>query len=254
MTTATELVAIVLTLNEAEHLPECLTSLRGLTENVIVFDSHSTDETQSIATSLGAEVCVHPFDGYASQRNAALDMTGSAQWVLFLDADERLSKEGVDEVLAAIGGVSSEVGAFYIPRRNYFFGREIRGGGWWPDYQARLLRHGRARFDPDREVHEVVQVDGTSLHLREPMIHLNYASRREFIVKQREYTRRRVRQAGPEALPRRRAYIGAPARELWRRFIRLRGYRDGHTGLFLAIVMAGEEARAVWLLRTGNRR
>jgi hypothetical protein len=85
------------------------------------------------------------------------------------------------------------------------------------------------------------------------MIHLNYSSRREFIAKQRAYTNRRVDQSAGEPTPRRRAYLGAPARELWRRFVRLKGYRDGLIGLFLAGVLAMEECRAVRLLRARKR-
>jgi hypothetical protein len=141
-----------------------------------------------------------------------------------------------------------------LPRRNLFFGRGLRGGGWWPDEQARLLRRGRAHYDTARQVHEVVQFDGTSRKLREPMVHLNYASRREFVAKQRAYLLQRVEQTPAGAIPRRRAYVGGPVREFWRRFVRLKGYRDGLTGLFLAGVLSFEEARAVWLLRSRGTR
>ena len=247
------LVAIVLTLNEAEHLPECLASLKELTGRVIVVDSGSTDGTQEIATANGARLQTRAFDGYASQRNAALAMAGDAEWVLFVDADERITSSGASEIRQAIAEAEPELDVLWLPRRNVFFERELCGGGWSPDYQARLLRRGRVRFDPARQVHEVVCFDGKSRQLREPLIHLNYASRREFIAKQRAYTIRRVGQAGSSPVPRRRAYVGAPLRELWRRFVRLGGYRDGLTGLFLAAVLAAEEARAVWLLRSKAR-
>ena len=249
MTAVDGLVAIVLTLNEAEHLPDCLASLRLLTDRVIVVDSGSSDGTRAIAIESGAKLRTRAFDGYASQRNAALEMAGDAEWVLFLDADERLTEAAVDEIRAAVTSAGPDLSAFWLPRRNVFFGRELRGGGWWPDEQARLLRCGRARYDVSRQVHEVVEVNGESGRLREPMRHLNYSSRREFIAKQRAYTCLRAEQAAGE-IPRRRAYLGAPARELWRRVVVLKGYRDGLTGLFLACVLAIEEARAVWLVRS----
>ncbi len=249
MTASPCLVAIVLTLNEEAHLPDCLASLRFLTDRVIVLDSGSDDRTKEIATASGARVVAREFDGYASQRNAALNLVDDAEWVLFLDADERLTRAGADEIQEAVGTAGTDLAAFWLPRLNVFFGRIMRGGGWWPDEQVRLLRRKRVRYDVSRQVHEVVEIDGASRTLREPMIHLNYASRPEFIRKQRLYTRRRVEQSS-EATPRRRAYIGAPIRELWRRFVRLKGYRDGLTGLFLAGVLAAEEARAVWLLRS----
>ncbi|HEX5166791.1 MAG TPA: glycosyltransferase family 2 protein [Thermomicrobiales bacterium] len=246
-------VAIVLTLNEAEHLPDCLASLRLLTDRVIVLDSGSTDGTQAVALAAGAEWHTRPFDGYASQRNAALELACDAEWVLFLDADERLTEAGASEIHAALASAGTEIAAFWLPRRNIFFGRELRGGGWWPDAQARLLRPGRAHYDPTRQVHEVLVVDGGSRRLRVPMIHLNYASRREFVAKQRDYTRQRVDGSDDDDVPRLRALAGAPVREFWRRFVRLKGYRDGLTGLFLAGVLAIEEARAVVLLRARVR-
>jgi glycosyltransferase involved in cell wall biosynthesis len=245
-------VAVVLTLDEEEHLPGCLASLAPLTGRVVVLDSGSTDRTVAIARQAGAEVVTRAFDGYASQRNAALDLVGDADWVLFLDADERLTEAGAAEIRQRLGSAGTDVAAFWLPRRNLFFGRELRGGGWWPDFQARLLRPGRARYEEARQVHEVVRIDGDSEQLREPIVHLNYASRRELLDKQREYTRRRVAQElGLRGAPRRRAYVLAPARELWRRFVTLHGYRDGPTGLFLAAVMAREELRACRLLRRG---
>ncbi len=254
MTTQPCLAAIVLTLNEATHLPDCLASLQGLTEQVFVLDSGSSDGTQVIAAAFGAKVVTRAFDGYANQRNAALDLVHDADWILFLDADERLTEAGADEIREAIVTAQPEVDAFWLPRRNVFFGRELRGGGWWPDEQARLLRRGGARYDPSRQVHEVLHVEGRSGRLREPMIHLNYASRREFVAKQRTYTLQRVAQSPAEGIPRRRAYASGPAREMWRRFVRLKGYRDGPTGLFLAGVLAIEELRAVWLQRSMRSR
>jgi glycosyltransferase involved in cell wall biosynthesis len=240
--------AVVLTLDEEQHLAGCLQSLRLLTDHVLVLDSGSSDRTQEVAREEGACVSVRPFEGYASQRNAALDLAAPAEWVVFLDADERLSVAGAGEIATSIARAPAGVAALWLPRRNIVFGRALRGGGWWPDYQPRVLRRGRARYDEARQVHEVVVIDGASRYLSEPLLHLNYASRREFAAKQRAYTERRVRAAALPA-PRRRAYLGAPARELARRFVRLGGYRDGVTGLFLASVLAVEEARACYLLR-----
>jgi glycosyltransferase involved in cell wall biosynthesis len=247
--TIPSLTAIVLTLDEERHLPACLSSLRQVTDDIIVLDSGSRDRTVEIAEAAGACVRTRPFTGYASQRNAALELAPTAEWVLFLDADERLTAAGASELHARLAGETA-VAAFWFPRRNLFWGRELRGGGWWPDEQARLFRWGCVRYDETREVHEVAVIEGPSAWLREPLVHLNYDSRREFIGKQRAYTRWRVREALESgAVPRRRAYLSAPARELHRRLVVNRGYRDGMTGLFLAAILAVEELRAVWLVR-----
>ncbi|MCO5176042.1 MAG: glycosyltransferase family 2 protein [Thermomicrobiales bacterium] len=246
-----DLTAIVLTLNEEKHLSGCLASLQRLDCAILVLDSGSTDRTVAIAQEAGAAIEARPFDGYANQRNAALDMVDTP-WVLFLDADERLTPDGCNELLAVLDGVANDVTTARIPRRNIVFGRALRGGGWWPDHQTRLLRRGAAAYDARRQVHEVVESTGRSVDLATPLIHLNYETRAEFIAKQRRYTKRAAKQAVSEGhVPRRRAFLSAPVRELVRRFVQLHGYRDGIIGLFLATALAIEQVRWVWLCRRG---
>ncbi len=235
------LAIIVLTLNEERHLPECLASAAGLAERTLIVDSGSTDGTAVIARQIGIEIVFNEFHGYASQRNAALEMV-SQEWVLFLDADERLTPEFRDELSKTIESAPQEVGGYWIPRRNVMFGHVLRGGGWWPDHQLRLLRSSHARYVPEREVHEIVEVDGRVGTLEQPILHLNYDSFQEFQEKQESYGRMRARELAAEGIsPRRRSYLGRPAREFWRRFVTLTGYRDGLTGLRLALAMARYE-------------
>ena len=242
--------AIVLTLNEEAHLPGCLRSLRMLTDDILVLDSGSNDRTIEIALRHGATVKHHPFSGYATQRNVALQLTSRSEWVVFLDADERLTPDVAAEIHSELGRAGDELAALWLPRRNVMFGRALRGGGWWPDYQARVLRRDRAYFDELRQVHETVVLSGASRHLTQPVMHLNYAGPREFLAKQRRYAELLARdQRGHGHLPRRRALVGAPLREFWRRYVRLQGYRDGTVGLFLASAMAADAARTTLLLR-----
>lgn len=235
------LAIIILTLNEERHLPECLASVAGLAERTLIVDSGSTDGTADIARQIGVDFVVHEFRGYASQRNAALDMV-SQGWVLFLDADERLTPELREELSRAIYQARPGVAGYWIPRRNVALGHVLRGGGWWPDHQLRLFRRGCARYAPQHEVHEVVEVDGQVGTLEQTILHLNYDSYREFDEKQARYGRLRARELAAEGLrPRRRAFVGRPAREFWRRFVTLSGYRDGPTGLRLSLAMARHE-------------
>ena len=240
------LSVIVLTLNEERHLPGCLASVAGLARQILVVDSGSTDRTVELARAAGAEVVYRPFTGFASQRNAALELARQP-WVLFLDADERVTPELAAEIRQALGQATDEIAGFWIPTQNWMFGRWIRGGGWWPDEHLRLLRAGRARYRPDVEVHEVVELAGEAGRLTPPLVHINYDSYWEFLTKQARYARIRaetlVRQG---RRPRRRTYLGQPAREFWRRFVTLRGYRDGPVGLFLAGSMAWHELHT-WL-------
>lgn len=244
----TDLTAAVLTRDEEHDLPGCLRSLKALSCPVLVIDSGSTDDTVTIAHSHGARVVEREFRGFADQRNAVLELLDTP-WAFFVDADERVTSALADAVLNAIEHADDDIAAFQIPRRNYAFGRPLRGGGWWPDYQTRLLRLGRARFDEAIQVHEVVRLDGVAPALTHPLLHLNYRSRREFVTKQRHYTERRLALESPSHRPRARHIVGRAGREFLRRLCIDGGYRDGLDGLFMAGVLAAEEARYIWRLR-----
>jgi (heptosyl)LPS beta-1,4-glucosyltransferase len=231
-----ELAAVVLTFNEERNIAACIESLRWADE-VIVFDSGSSDRTREIAADSGAVVRQHPFRNYSQQRQAALEQAGAA-WVFFVDADERATPELAAEVRRAIAGGGGPVG-YWVPRKNFMFGKWIQGGGWSPDYQLRLLRPDLARYDPRREVHEVASLDGPAGYLENRLIHYNYDSVAEFRAKQSRYIDFEARillEKGVRARP--YTYLTMPLREFWRRFILLRGYRDGAYGLLLAGLMA----------------
>ncbi len=243
------LAIIVLTLNEERHLPECLASAAGLAEKTLIVDSGSDDNTIAIARQIGVDIVFHEFLGYASQRNAALEMV-TQEWVLFLDADERLTSEFRQELSESITNVSSDTAGYWIPRRNVMFGHELRGGGWWPDHQLRLLRRSRARYAAHREVHEIVDLDGKVDTFEQPILHLNYDSFAEFRAKQASYGRLRARELAAEGIePRTRSYLGRPVREFWRRFVTMTGYRDGLTGMRLALAMALYEFQVLTQVR-----
>jgi (heptosyl)LPS beta-1,4-glucosyltransferase len=231
-----ELAVVILTFNEERNVASCIESVRWADE-VIVFDSGSSDRTREIAAELGAVVRQHPFRNYSQQRQAALQQAGAA-WVFFLDADERATPELAAEVRRVIAGGGEPVG-YWVPRKNFMFGRWIRGGGWSPDYQLRLLRPDRASYDPGQEVHEVAILDGPAGYLENRLIHYNYDSLAEFRAKQGRYIDFEARillEKGVRARP--YTYLTMPLREFWRRFISLRGYRDGAYGLLLAGLMA----------------
>lgn len=233
------LSAVVLTLNEQKHLPDCLASLRWADETV-VFDSFSADRTEQIAREHGARFIQHAFANYAAQRNAALDAV-QADWIFFVDADERIPPPLAAEIqdLTGLGQpVRSEVG-WWVPRHNYLFGKLTLHAGWYPDYQLRLLRRGRARYDPERHVHELVRLDGTEGYLQNPLIHLNYETVDEFIKKQHGYARYDagiLYAEGNRARP--HNFILQPIRQFYWREVTLGGWRDGWHGLRLSLLMA----------------
>ena len=232
------ITAIILTKNDARHVAECIVSLRWA-DRVLVFDSHSDDDTPALARAAGADVAQRPFDNYAAQRNAALDAV-TTDWVFFVDADERATPALAEEIRRVIA--ERPENGWYVPRHNYIFGRLTLGAGWYPDYQFRLLRHGRARYV--RPVHELGEVDGTTGYLANPLIHYNYRDVVHFHAKQRAYVEHDatiLRDGGVRPKP--RNYVLQPLRQFIWRFITLRGYRDGLHGLRLSLYMGYYEWR-----------
>jgi glycosyltransferase involved in cell wall biosynthesis len=236
MSSPLSLTAIVLTYNEEKHLPDCLASL-GWVPHVLVFDSFSTDQTCQIARQNGADVLQKRFENYAAQRNAALQAVDS-EWVLFIDADERVLPALQAEILSRLTSNPKEHG-FWIPRHNYIFGKLTRHCGWFPDYQLRLIRRAGAEYDANRQVHELVRLSGETAHLQNPLEHINYEYLAEFLQKQRDYTRYDAQilfNEGKRTKP--QNYLLQPLRQFIWRFWTLNGWRDGWHGLRLSALMA----------------
>lgn len=231
------LVAVILTRNEAHHISDCIAALRGWCDSVVVWDSGSTDATQQLAYLAGAQVVERPFDNYAAQRQAALD-TVNAEWILFVDADERVTPALREEILAVVELDKPGMDGYWIPRRNFIAGAETRHGGFFPDFQLRLLRRTHVHYDPGRPVHEIVEVEGETERLQQPLVHYNYSSWEQFHTKQPGYAlheARILRARGVRPLPHK--FVREPLREFWRRYITLRGFRDGWHGLKLALLL-----------------
>jgi hypothetical protein len=243
------LAAVILTHDESKHIRECIDSVR-FADFVLVFDSFSQDDTVSIARQAGADVIQHTFENYASQRNAALDaVRGRAEYVLFVDADERVTPELAVEVRTVIDQ-QPETAGWRIPRHNYIFGRLTRGAGWYPDYQTRLLKVEAAHYDPSRQVHELVLLDGPQGALTQPLIHYNYLDVAQFHRKQRVYSAYDAQilfESGIRLKP--QNFILQPWRQFWWRFVTLKGSQDGWHGLRLSLLMAWYELRKYVLLR-----
>jgi glycosyltransferase involved in cell wall biosynthesis len=238
--------------DEQRHIGAALESIAGMADEVIVLlDSRTSDHTAAISREHGAQVITEPWRGFSAQRNRALDLC-AGDWVLFLDADERVTPElrkelleigdwglGIRRAQSPIPSLQSPIVGYWIPRHNQFFGKTLRGGGWSPDHQLRLLRRGRARYDDSRLVHEFALLDGPAGYLTQHLLHLNIEHLDELWRKQTTYALQEAQtlyQAGRRA--RWRNFIGAPLREFWRRYVSLGGYRDGAVGLLLCVTLA----------------
>lgn len=243
---SSNLTAIILTRNEAVHISACIESLR-FAEHILVFDSFSTDNTAELARAAGAEVIQHAFENYARQRNAALDaVKGRAEWVLFVDADERVTAELAAEIRAVMG--KDGFAGWRMPRHNYIFGKLTLGAGWYPDYQTRLLRVGAAHYE--RDVHEIVVLEGAEGTLAQSLIHYNYQDAAQFHDKQRRYSDYEAQILQQQGVrPKVWNFVLQPWRQFWWRFVTLKGYADGLHGLRLSLLMGWYELRKYWVLR-----
>ena len=179
------LSAFLIVKNEARDLPGCLKSLAGLADEIVVVDDGSTDETAEIARAAGAQVFSRMLDGFAAQKQFALDRT-TGDWAFSIDADERVTPALAREIRAVIARPEAADG-YELERQMYFLGKRLRHGGVGVDWVLRLFRRGRGRFRPVR-VHERVDVEGTVARLTQPLEHYSYATLREYLAKCNHYT------------------------------------------------------------------
>lgn len=227
------LTAVILTLNEQAHITDCIKSL-AWADAVLVYDSYSTDQTVPLAQQAGAQVLQSTFSNYAQQRNAALNTLNPTDWVFFVDADERSTPELAQEIRHVINH-RTETG-WEVPRHNYIFGKLTKGAGWFPDYQARLFKYGKVRYE--RPVHEIAVLDGEMGQLQQPLTHYNYKDVAHFHKTQRAYMSYEARILKDGGIrPKPQNYILQPLRQFWWRFVTLKGYQDSWHGLRLSLYM-----------------
>ncbi len=245
--------AIVLTSNEAASLSACLATLDWTDERVIV-DSFSTDGTVGRDRST-TRVVERRFADWASQRQAAL-ARATHDWVLFVDADERVPPSLADEIQSR-AGTETHAG-YWIPRRNRIFGHWMRASGWSPDRQLRLMDRRHATYRPDRPVHELVHIQGSVGRLHHALEHFGYETVAGFRRRQRAYAGLAADAQFAHGVRRRpSALVAQPLREFGRRLFQVHGYRDGWPGLLLAVLMAEHEwhvQRRLRVLRKGAMR
>jgi len=225
------LSVVILVKNEAGRIRDCLDSVRWAGE-CLVIDDESTDETALIAESLGARVLRRKMDIEGRHRNWA-SAQAAHEWVLSLDADERVTPELAEEITGLLrGGAPFET--YAIPRRNYLGSRWIRHGGWYPSAQLKLFKKSVFRWE-ETTVHPRAISDRAWGVLRHDLLHYSYRDRRDFIEKQDRHT---TLEAQKWVADHRRVTAG---KALWRtvdRFFRSyvgkQGFRDGFDGWFVA--------------------
>lgn len=177
---------LIPTKNEQSNIENCIKSV-DWAEEIIVFDSYSTDRTLEICREMGVQVVQREFDDFATHKNWALDMLPFRnEWILIVDADERIPDELWNEIRTVISQPSSICG-YYIARKNYFMGRWIRHGGWYPNWNLRLFRRGTARYER-RIVHEHMIVDGSVGYMKNPLIHQDFKGLERYFDRHNTYS------------------------------------------------------------------
>jgi len=174
--------------NEERTVAAVLAAVNDIADEIVFLDSGSTDRTVEIAKSFGVRFYHQDWLGYAEQKNKAIDLA-SGLWILSLDADEVLTPTLVAEIRSLMQrGVPDDVAGFTIPRVLYIGDSPVRGGGFYPDAQLRLIRKGRGHFQP-RVVHESIKVEGKVRQLKHDMLHYAYRDVEHFAQTMDEYAR-----------------------------------------------------------------
>lgn len=223
--------------NEEDKIKQCLDSVQWADE-IIVIDNFSTDKTVEIAKSFHANIYIQPNNKMLNiNKNFGFEKANS-EWILNLDADERVSKELRAEIIHTIKANSSENG-YRIPRKNIIFGKWIKSGLWWPDYQIRLFRKGKGRF-PCVHVHEYIDIQGKIGIMREPLDHENYQTISQFIQKMdRIYTENEAENRIKQGYKIKWSdAIVFPFRDFLNVYFAREGYKDGLHGLILSLLQS----------------
>jgi (heptosyl)LPS beta-1,4-glucosyltransferase len=229
-----KIAAVIITRDEENNIAACLESVQWADERIVV-DAESRDRTVEIAKQHATQVHVRPWPGYGPQKNFGMEQA-RAEWILIVDADERITPALREEIQAVLkAGPSGEIAGFEIPRRNYFYGRWIRGGGIYPDYQLRLIRKAAGRYN-DTQLHENLRLQGRIERLRQPMEHYSMPTVREHVRKMRRYTTL----AAQEKLKSRSRVtaldiVGHHLGTILKTYLLRGGYRDGVHGVIVAL-------------------
>lgn len=227
--------ATIITLNEAEHIGAAIDSVSWADE-VLVVDSGSTDATVEIARARGATILSRAWSGYIDQKNFAAERA-SHDWILSLDADERVTPALAAEVRALLA-TEPPRRAYRMPRVSFHLGRWVRTTDFYPDYQTRLYDRRAARWQ-GKHVHESVSADGPSGQLRQEIEHYSFRDLRDQMDRINLYTTlaaRQMHEAGRRAGP--LDLLVHPPAAFLRNYVLRRGLLDGMVGLTISLTSA----------------
>lgn len=234
---------ITSTFNEEKNLGDCLRSVKNIAGEIIVVDGSSIDKTAEIAKEFGAKVTITDNPPiFLINRQKAIDMA-TKEWILNLDADERLTKSLEHEIKEVINDPqAAEFDGFYVPRKNWFLGRYLMKGGVYPDYQLRLYRRGKVHFAL-KDVHEQAIVDGKVGYLKHPIEHLSDPYFKRYLIRFDRYTDRiadelKEKQVGKNPFTAIKYLFLRPIGWFLLTFFRHKGFMDGWQGFVFSFFSA----------------
>ena len=226
-----KLGALVLTYNEADNISECLASLEWV-DQLVVVDSYSDDGTKELVKEYTNQVYQREFDDFASQRNFGLSKL-STEWVLVVDADERVTPElqtEIEEVLE-----NPQVEGYRIPRKNYFLGKWIKYCGWYPDYTLRLFKSKNNHYSG--LVHEGLDLVGKVEELDNTLLHYTYRNLEHYLDKSNHYTTLDAQKKYQAGKQKGLLYILLrPIVEFIKKYFLKKGFLLGAQGLILSVL------------------
>lgn len=230
------LSVVIITLNEEANLARTLGSVAWADE-IVILDSGSIDRTREVAESHHGRFFTEPWKGFAAQKNSAL-AKATGDWILSLDADEEVEPALAEEIRAVLSAKPSVAG-FWIPRKNFFLGRWIRHGGYYPDSKLRLFRRGAGVFE-ERLVHEDLKLDGATASLWNNLLHHAYPTLESYLEHMSRYSTLGAQMAvanGPRGFSLTDIVVRPKLTFLYNYFLRL-GFLDGREGLLLHLYHA----------------
>lgn len=177
-----ELSVSIISFNEEANIARCIESVKDIASEIIVVDSHSTDRTVEIAKSCGAQVFIEDWKGFVGQKNSAFDKC-SMEWILNLDCDEEVSPELKKSIKEATS--STEYDGYMINRKTIFMGRWIEHA-WYPDWNLRLIRKGKGRWE-GQDIHEKLEVKGTTGRIAGNLLHYTYKDFMDMLIRTVRY-------------------------------------------------------------------
>lgn len=246
---------IITTFNEADNIGRCIASIGGESDDILVVDSFSTDDTVAIAQRYPhVRVVQRAYSGPADQKNWAIPQA-RYPWVLLLDADEAVPSRLLAEMKTLLQTPDTLLDLYWIPRQNHFLGQRLRFSGWQGDRVVRFFRRDKARYN-DRQVHEEIITHGATVGtLSAHLEHYTFRNLDHYLDKTRRYARWSAQDHAART-PRVGAYhlIAKPLFRFFKHYVLQQGFRDGKVGFIVSTIMAwGVFLRYVylWEMRRG---